>query len=172
MISDLTTTFHRVHVGEIGSVLWSRPRENNTTTVHLRCKLLCRRKRFCCWQFSNFYFLPSLSPHLSRSFYYSRFPCIFISYLSPSLPSWMLLSFIPLHFHPVSFTDPLFSCHSVHPFLSRPPEPSLRFHLPFLRHQIVLSLPPCNWSSRAWEFPYLWTLTHYVAFLSSSRQIQ
>jgi hypothetical protein len=75
-------------------------------------------------------------------------------------------------FHPVSFTDPLFYCHSVHPFLSRPLEPSLRFHLSFLCHQTVLSLLPYNQSSRAWEFPYLWTLTHFVALLSSSRQIQ
>lgn len=75
MISDLTTIFYRVHVGEIGSVLWSRPRENIATTVHLRFKLFCRRERFCCWQFSNFT-SSLLSLHLSRSFYYSRFPCI------------------------------------------------------------------------------------------------
>lgn len=167
MISDLTTIFYRVHVGGIGSVLWSRSRGSIATIVHLRCKLLCRRKRFCCWQFSIFHFFPSLFT-ISRSFYYSRFPCIFISYLSPSLPSWMLLSFTPLQFHPVSFTYPLFSCHSVHPFLSR----SLRFHLSFLCRQIVLSLIPSTWSSRAWEFPYLLTLTHFVALLSSSRQIQ
>lgn len=56
----------------------------------------------------------------------------------------MLLSFIPLQFHPIFFKYPLFSCHSVHPFLSRPLERSLRFHLSFLRRQIVLSLLPCT----------------------------
>jgi len=142
MISDLTTIFYRIHVGGIDSVLWSRSRENIATIMHLRCKLLWRRKRFCCSQFSIFHFFISLSlfSHLSRSFYYSRFPCIFISCLSPSFPFWMMLSFIPLQFHPVSFKYPLFSYHSVHPFLSRPLERSLRFHLSFLTYLLTYSL--------------------------------